>query len=222
MIRKKILLADDHRLVRAGLRMIIEQTADFEVAVEVGDGLEAVRAARQLQPDIALVDLTMPRMNGLEAIAQIARMTPRIRVIALSMHTTEHHVVEALKAGAVGYVVKDAAAEELETALRAVSSDQSWLSPQVSDTVLSRLVRHARGEEDNTVSAEGEPLTARQREVLQLVAEGHSTREIADLLHISVKTVETHRAELMRRLDIHDIAGLTRYAIRHGIVTPER
>lgn len=216
--RKRVLLADDHQLVRAGLRLLIDGLPDFEVVAEVGDGLEAVDAARKLQPELALLDISMPRMSGLEAAAAMRVASPATRVIALSMHASEQHFAAALKAGATGYVVKDSAVTELAEALRAVAAGQHYVSPRIAGSVMQSLARNLRGEQPG-----GDPLLSpRQRQVLQLIAEGRNTREIAEQLHVSVKTVETHRAELMRRLEIHDVAGLTRYAIRAGLVSPDR
>lgn len=213
----RVLIADDHGLVRAGLRMIVEQIDGFEVVGEATDGREAIALARRLEPDVVLIDLTMPVLNGLEAIPLIRRHVPAARVIVLSMHATEQHVAAALRAGATGYVVKDAAVDELAEALSAAIDGGFFVSRQVAAHVRSALVAPAGGE-DGGIGR----LTQRQREVLQLIAEGYSTREIAGMLFISVKTVETHRAEIMRRLDIHDVAGLTRLAIRTGLVSPER
>ncbi|NJM12903.1 MAG: response regulator transcription factor [Synechococcaceae cyanobacterium SM1_2_3] len=216
----KVLLADDHTLVRAGLRSLIDGFEGFCVVAETGDGREAVRLTRQLQPDIALLDISMPGLNGLDATALIARETPDARVVILSMHTAETYVLEALRAGAVGYVVKDAAVDEMERALRAVRKGERWLSPSVSRHLLDEYLRLARGQP--MVGSGMESLTLRQREILQLIAEGHSTREIADRLTISIKTVETHRAQIMDRLNIRDVAGLTRFALRAGLIDPER
>jgi DNA-binding NarL/FixJ family response regulator len=217
--RKRVLLADDHQLVRAGLRLLIDGLPDFEVVAEVGDGIEAVEAARKLQPELALLDISMPRMSGLEAAAAMRVVSPATRVIALSMHTNEQHFAAALKAGATGYVIKDSAVTELAEALRSVAAGKHYVSPRISGSVMQSLARNLRGE--NLVAADP-LLSPRQRQVLQLIAEGRSTREIGERLHVSVKTVETHRAELMRRLDIHDVAGLTRYAIRAGLVSSDR
>ncbi len=216
----KVLLADDHTLVRAGLRSLIDGFEGFCVVAETGDGREAVHLTRQLQPDIALLDISMPGLNGLDATALIARETPNTRVVILSMHTAETYVLEALRAGAVGYVVKDAAVDEMERALRAVQKGERWLSPSVSRHLLDEYLRLARGQP--MVGSSMEALTPRQREILQLIAEGHSTREIADRLTISTKTVETHRAQIMDRLNIRDVAGLTRFALRAGLIDPER
>jgi DNA-binding NarL/FixJ family response regulator len=216
----KVLLADDHTLVRAGLRTLIEGFEGFRVVAETSDGREAVRLTRQLQPDIALIDISMPGLNGLDATALISRETPDTRVVILSMHTAETYVLEALRAGAAGYVVKDAAVDEMERALRAVQKGERWLSPSVSRHLLDEYLRLVRGQ---PIAGSGmEALTPRQREILQLIAEGHSTREIADRLAISIKTVETHRAQIMERLSIRDVAGLTRFALRAGLIDPER
>ncbi|HTT11665.1 MAG TPA: response regulator transcription factor [Burkholderiaceae bacterium] len=217
--RKRVLLADDHQLVRAGLRVLIDALPDFAVVAEVGDGIDAVEQARRLQPELALLDISMPRMSGLEAATAMRIASPGTRVIVLSMHASEQHFAAALKAGATGYVIKDAAVNELAEALRAVAAGDHYVSPRISGAVMQSLARNLRGEE---VGAAGAALSPRQRQVLQLIAEGRNTREIAEQLHVSVKTVETHRAELMRRLDIHDVAGLTRYAIRAGLVSPDR
>ena len=217
--RKSVLLADDHQLVRAGLRLLIDRLPDFQVVAEVGDGIEAIEAARKLQPDVALLDISMPRMGGLEAAMVLHTASPGTRVIALSMHASEQHFAAALKAGATGYVVKDSAVNELAEALRAVTAGSHYVSPRISGALMQSLARNLRGE---AVHAAEPALSPRQRQVLQLIAEGRNTREIAEQLHLSVKTVETHRAELMRRLDIHDVAGLTRYAIREGLVSPDR
>jgi DNA-binding NarL/FixJ family response regulator len=176
-----------------------------------------VRLARELQPDIALVDITMPNMNGLEATTGILAASPQTRVIVLTMHANEQYVSEALKAGAVGYLLKDAATNELAEALRTVTEHGHYLSPRVAGQVLNSFARNLRGEPQPAIT-----LTPRQRQILQLIAEGHSTRAIAEQLHISVKTVETHRAQLMERLGIYDVAGLTRYAIRAGLVSADR
>jgi DNA-binding NarL/FixJ family response regulator len=216
-----IVLADDHTLVRAGLRSLLESLGSFQVVGEAADGREAVRLARQLSPDIVLMDIAMPGLNGLDATARIAREAPASRVIILSMHTAENYVLEALRAGAVGYVVKDAAVTELDLALRAVRRGERWLSPSVSHHLLDEYLRLARSQPATTPGSGLDLLTVRQREILQLIAEGHSTREIASRLSISIKTAETHRAQVMERLGIHDVAGLTRFALRVGLVAPE-
>jgi DNA-binding NarL/FixJ family response regulator len=222
----RILLADDHTLVRAGIRSLLEQLSGIEVVAEADDGREALKKIKTHHPDVALIDVAMPEMNGIEAATRIAREFPHTRVIILSMHATEEYVLQALRAGAVGYLLKDASPAELELAVRSASRGETYLTPAVSKHVIEKYVHRAGG-----VSAEAgkdeppvtpfEVLTPRQREVLQLIAEGRSTKEIAQTLNLSVKTVETHRAQLMQRLDIHDVAGLVRYAIRVGVVKME-
>jgi DNA-binding NarL/FixJ family response regulator len=212
----RILLADDHRLLRAGIKSLLESTGAFEVIAEAENGREAVRLAKALKPDVAMLDIAMPELNGLDAARRLAAECPEVRVLILSMHADEGYVREAMQGGAAGYVLKDADVEELEFAIRAVMRGERYLAPRVSKYVIEGYVR---GLEQ---SGPGAALTRRQREILQLVAEGCTTREIAERLHISVKTVETHRAQLMDRLDIHDVAGLTRYAIRIGLVSGER
>jgi DNA-binding NarL/FixJ family response regulator len=217
-----VLLADDHTLVRAGLRTLVDGFAGFRVVAEAGDGREAVRLARRWKPQIALIDISMPELNGLDATALITKEVPETQVIILSMHIAENYVLAGLRAGAVGYVVKDAAVTELESALRAVLKGERWLSPSVSRHLLDEYLRLVRHPPEETEAPSGlESLTRRQREILQLIAEGCATREIAERLSLSIKTVETHRSQLMERLNIHDVAGLTRFAIRVGLIHPE-
>lgn len=218
MKRTRILLADDHALVRQGIRSLLSEIADFEVVGEADNGREALRLSRALTPEVALMDISMPELNGLDATAQALHEQPQLKVIILSMHATEAYVLEALRAGAAGYLLKDADASELERAIRAVVHGERYLTPSVSHHVIDRFLLAERGER----APEAEALSLRQREVLQLIAEGKSTREIAERLHLSVKTIETHRAHLMQRLEIFDVAGLTRYALRNGLVDPER
>lgn len=214
----RILLADDHVLVRQGIRALLSGIADFEVIGEAENGREALRLIRALAPDVALLDITMPELNGLDTTVRALLEHPKLKVIILSMHAAEAYVLEALRAGAVGYLLKDSDAGELERAVRAVARGGRYLTPSVSHHVIDRFL-HA---EVGARGAGAEALSPRQREVLQLIAEGRNTREIAERVHLSVKTVETHRAQLMQRLEIFDVAGLTRYALRIGLVDPER
>jgi DNA-binding NarL/FixJ family response regulator len=207
----RLVLADDHALVRAGMKSLLESADGFEVVGEAANGREAVRLAKTLRPDVALFDIAMPELNGLDAARRLSTECPEVRVLILSMHTDPGYVREALQAGTAGYVLKDAGVEELELAIRAALRGERYLDPRVSKLVIEGFVR-------GLDVPEGPALTPRQREILQLIAEGRSTREIAQRLHVSVKTVETHRAQLMDRLGIHDVAGLTRYAIRIGLV----
>jgi len=217
MSRLRVLIAEDHGLVRAGLRSLLERLSEVDVVGEASDGHDALQAVAELRPDIVLMDLSMPGLNGLEAAWRISRDHPATRVLVLSMHADEEYVREAVRAGAAGYLVKSADREELVMALRAVARGETWLSPAVTRAFVAGLaggVSHDR-------AGPYQSLTSRQREVLQLIAEGTSTKAIADRLQLSVKTVETHRARLMERLDIHDVAGLVRYALRVGIVGAE-
>jgi DNA-binding NarL/FixJ family response regulator len=213
----RILLADDHTLVRAGIRSLVQSLPGVQVVAEAGDGREALSLIETHQPDVALLDIAMPGLNGLEVAAQVADNFPFVRVLILSMHATEEYVLRALRAGAAGYLLKDADTAELELAIKAVTNGETYLSPAVSKHVTEYVRRIGEGEHSTL-----ERLTPRQREVLQLVAEGHTTQEIARLMNLSVKTVETHRTQLMDRLDIHDIAGLVRYAVREGLVILEK
>lgn len=212
----RVLLADDHDLVRAGFRALLQTMAGVQVVAEADDGRKALDLVRAHQPDVVLMDIGMPGLNGLDATARIAKEFPQTRVIVLSMHKAEEYVLGALKSGAAGYLLKDASPSELDTAIRSVARGDTYLSPPISRQVIDDY-RKRTGDSQGPLDM----LTPRQREILQLIAEGRSTKEIADVLHVSVKTVETHRAQLMERLDIHDVAGLVRYAIRVGLVTPE-
>jgi len=214
----RVLLADNHTLVRAGIRSLLESISGVEVVAEASDGQEALTLIKERNPDIVFMDIAMERMNGLEATRRAGKTFPRVRVIILSIHSNEEYVSQALRAGASGYMLKDAAPSELELAINAVANGATYLSPTISRQVVDDYLRRVNQKEATPL----EMLTPRQREVLQLVAEGSSTKEIAQKLDLGVKTVETHRAQLMERLDIHDIAGLVRYAIRHGLVSSER
>ena len=212
----RVLLADNHTLVRAGLRALLQNIEGIQVVAEAGDGREALRLIAVHQPDLVLMDIAMPEMNGLEATAHVVKEFPQVRVMILSMHANEEYVLQALRSGAMGYVLKDAGISELELAVRAIVRGETYLSPAVSKHVVADYVRRVSSEPSSL-----EQLTSRQREILQLIAEGRTTKEIADLLYVSVKTVETHRLQLMKRLNIHDIAGLVRCAIRMGLVLPD-
>ena len=212
----RVLLAEDHRLVRAGIRELLHALDGVQVVAEAGDGREALQLIQEHQPDIVVLDIAMPGLNGLETASRVAKEFPRVRLIMLSMHASQEYVAQALRAGAAAYLLKDAAVDELELALRAVTRGETYLSSAVSKHVIASYL--GRGKDGTSPFAD---LTARQREILQLIAEGHSTKEIAHTLNVSVKTIEAHRAQLMNRLDIHDIAGLVRYAIREGLVHPE-
>lgn len=214
MPKIRVLLADDHKLFRAGIRSLLQTLDDVEVVAEAGDGRETLRLAAAHRPDVVLIDIMMPNLNGLDAAARIAHAYPHTRVIMLSMSADEDSVLKTLRAGAVGYLVKTADPAELELAIRAAMRGEKFLSSAVSEHVVSVCLNRLDKEQTSL-----ERLTPRQREVLQLVAEGHTTKDIAKMLEISTKTAEGYRGELMRALDIHDIASLTRYAIRAGLVS---
>jgi len=213
----RVLLADDHALVRAGIRALLEGLEEVVVVAEAGNGGEVLELARKHRPDIVLLDISMPGIGGLEASAQLKQELPEVRVVMLSMHANEEYVLQALRAGAVGYMLKDSATAELELALQAVMQGETYLSPPISKQVVEGYVQRVGAEQPAA-----DHLTPRQRQVLQLIAEGLSTKEIAYRLELSVKTVETHRAQLMERLQIRDIAGLVKYAIRNGLVSSEK
>jgi len=214
----RILLADDHALVRQGFRSLLASIPDFEVVGEAANGREALKLIRSVRPEVALMDISMPELNGLDATARALHEFPQLKVIILSMHAAEAYVLEALRTGAVGYVLKDVDAGELERAIRAVARGERFLTSSISHHVIDSFVRAERGER----VVDGAVLSPRQREVLQMIAEGKGTREIAAALDLSVKTIETHRAQLMQRLQIFDVAGLTRHALRIGLIDPER
>jgi DNA-binding NarL/FixJ family response regulator len=208
----RVLLADDHLIVREGLRALLTRESDILVVGEAGDGREALRVAQETRPDVAALDLSMPLLNGLEASRQMAGWDRGPRSILLTMHAEDRYVIEALRAGVRGYVLKKQAAADLVRAIREVAAGAVYLSPGVSAAVAEAIRSPAPISDDL--------LTAREREVLQLVAEGKTTKEISAILGISVKTADAHRTRLMQKLDIHDVAGLTRYAIRQGLIEP--
>ncbi len=211
----RILLADDHKLLREGLRALIEEQENMTVVAEAEDGRSAVQLAAKLSPDIVVMDISMPGLNGIDATRRITAESPGIKVIALSMHAERDFVVEMFKAGAAGYLLKDCAFEELILAIRAVSSKKAYLSSKLSDTMIKDYVNLFPKKKLSAFSE----LTAREREVLQLLAEGKNTREVAAKLNVSTKTVETFRRLIMKKLDIHSVAELTKYAIRAGLTS---
>ncbi|HKB06992.1 MAG TPA: response regulator transcription factor [Candidatus Polarisedimenticolia bacterium] len=219
----RVLVADDHAIVRQGLRAILDAEARIEVVGEAADGREAVRKALTLVPDIVIMDVSMPRMNGLEATSRIVKESPSIKVVALSMHSSEEYVYSLLKAGAKGYLLKESVSSDLVDAIRAVMDGGTYLHPAISAKVVDGYLKRPQSK---TRAGALEILTPREREILQLIAEGHTNKEIAALLILSVKTIENHRTRIMDKLEIHNVAGLTRYAISHGISTtavrPER
>jgi DNA-binding NarL/FixJ family response regulator len=213
----RILLADDHALIRAGIRALLERLHGVEVVGEASDGRETLVLVKEYQPDIVLMDIAMPGLNGLEALQRIRHEFPETNVLILSVFADEEFVAQALHLGAAGYLIKGSVPAELELALRAVARGETYLSPSVSKQVVRQYLERVAGG-----SSLFEILTPRQREILQLIGEGRSTKEIATTLSLSIKTVERHKSELMDRLDIHDIAGLVRYAIRMKLVNPDQ
>ena len=213
----RVLLADDHALVRAGIRALLEKIPNVEVIGEANSGREALEMIKSKMPNLVLMDIAMSELGGLEALPRITKDFPGVNVIILSAHANEEYVIRALRSGAVGYMLKDAATAELELAIRSVGEEKTYLSPSISRTVINDYLERIGG----SVSPL-EQLTPRQREILQLLAEGRNTKEIASDLDISVKTVESHRLQLMERLNIHDVPGLVRYAVRSGLVSAER
>jgi len=211
----RILLADDHRLMSSGLRSLLGKEPDMAVVGEAYDGRMAVRLAEELAPHVVVLDVTMPDLNGIEAARQILKRTPATKVLALSMHCDHRYVSEMLLAGASGYLVKDCALEELAQAIRVVHDGQRYLSPKVTSAVVDEYVRRLGGDRPKAMSV----LTNREREVLQLLAEGRTTKQIARRLHVSPKTIETHRRQLMQKLDLHSVAELTKFAVKEGITS---
>lgn len=212
----RILLADDHALVRAGIRALLERMTGVEVVGEANDGIEALAMVQAHQPDVLLLDIAMRGLNGLETAARVANEFPQIKVIILSMHANEEYVIQALRTGAAGYLLKDSATVELEMALAAMGRGETYLSPAISRTVINGYLARVSGGGE----VPGRPLTPRQLQILKQVAEGQSTKEIAFALNLSVKTVETHRAQLAERLGIRDVPGLVKYAMRIGLIPP--
>jgi DNA-binding NarL/FixJ family response regulator len=212
----RILLADDHTLVRQGLRRIIEEHPDWSVIAESADGRDAVRLALELTPDVAVLDIGMPQLNGIEATRQIVKRAPAVRVLVVSMHSDEAHVVQAVEAGAVGYLLKDSADTDLVDAVKAAIRGKSFFSPVVAAVLLDECRRSlaTRGVTDRY-----ESLSDRERETFQLIAEGHSNKEIAEIMGISVTTVETHRGHVLEKLDLHSVAEIVLYAVRRGIIS---
>ncbi len=215
----RILLADDHKLFRQGLRALIDKNHELNVVGEARNGREAIQMAAKSSPRVVVMDISMPDMNGIEATRRIAERNPSIKIIALSMHSNRRLVLEILKAGARGYLLKDCAFEELMTAIRTIMNGKIYLSPEISDTMIKDYIRNSTQKKDGSVFS---ILSSREQEVLQLLAEGRTAKQIAYKLDLSVKTIETHRQKIMNKLGIHSIAEMTKYAIREGLTSLDR
>ncbi len=215
MEKKTIVIAEDHTILREGLRSLLSGDDEFKVVGEAEDGLEAVRSASSLTPDLILLDLAMPKMNGIAAIKEIKKQTPQTKVLALTIHKSEEYILEAFQSGADGYCLKDSTHYELLMAIRSVLSGKTYLSPDISEKVLTGYLE---GKKSIKTSTSWDSLTQREREILKLIGEGYKNKEISDYLCISVKTVEKHRANLMKKLDLHNVSALTAYSIEKGLV----
>ncbi|MGB7060854.1 MAG: response regulator transcription factor [Candidatus Zixiibacteriota bacterium] len=215
MKKIKLLVADDHKIFRQGIKKLLEEESDLQVVGEASDGREAVKKTTELKPDVILMDIAMANLNGLEATRQIKKHLPSAKVIMVTMHKNEEYVLQSFQAGASGFILKEGAVEELVSAIRSINSDKSFLSPSISKTLIDAYMRKM---ETGKTETPFDLLTDREREVLQLIAEGYTNREVAKSLFISVKTVEAHRAHIMQKLNIHDIAKLVKYAIQKGLV----
>ncbi|MEE4264446.1 MAG: response regulator transcription factor [Desulfobacteraceae bacterium] len=214
--KTKVVIVEDHRLFREGLKSLLADKPDFEMVGEAGDGLEAIRCIRKHQPNLVLLDLSMPKMNGISVMREIKGQYPEIKILALTIHESDQYVLEAFEAGADGYCLKDAGRNELRVAVDSVLQGKRYISPSISDNVLEGYLTGRKKLKSKT---SWDTITPREREVLKLLGEGYQNKEISDMLHISVKTVEKHRANIMSKLDLHNAAALTAYAIDHGLVT---
>ncbi len=214
--KKRIIIAEDHTILREGLRALLSSDPEFEVVAEAEDGRDAIQCVQNLTPDLVLMDLSLPRMNGMDAIQEIKKRCPETRVLALTVHRTEEYILATLRAGADGYVLKDATHTELVMGIKSVLKGKPYLSPGVSDKVIEGYLE---GRKSLRPVTPWDTLTQREREVLKLIAEGYKNKEIADYLYISAKTVEKHRANLMKKLDLHNTSALTAFAMEKGLVT---
>jgi DNA-binding NarL/FixJ family response regulator len=214
--KTKIVIVEDHKLFREGLKSLLSDKADLEVIGEAGDGLEAIRTVKKCRPDLLLLDLSMPKMNGISVMKEIKNQFPEIKIMALTIHESDQYVLEAFEAGADGYCLKDAGRSELMVAVDSVLQGKRYISPSISENVLEGYMT---GRKKLKPKTSWDTITQREREVLKLLGEGYQNKEISDMLHISVKTVEKHRANIMNKLDLHNAAALTAYAIEHGLVT---
>lgn len=213
---KKIIIAEDHRLFREGIKALLESNSDFEIVCEAGDGLEAIRCTQEHRADLMILDLSMPKLGGISALKDIKRQFPEVKILVLTIHQSDQYVLETFEAGADGYCLKDASRNELLVAIESVLSGNTYLSPGISEQVIEGYIE---GRKKLKTKTTWDTITQREREVLKLLGEGYQNKEIAELLHISVKTVEKHRANIMSKLDLHNVAALTAYAMEKGLVT---
>lgn len=214
--KKKVMIAEDHKLFREGLKSMLSAREDLDIIAEAEDGLEAIRLVKRNQPDLLLVDLSMPRLSGISVMKDVKSQFPDVKILALSIHESDQYVLEAFEAGTDGYCIKDASRDELMFAIDSVLEGKTYISPGIADNVMEGYLEESRKLKTKT---SWDTVTQREREVLKLLAEGYLNKEIADFLHISVKTVEKHRANIMNKLDLHNAAALTAYAIEQGLVT---
>lgn len=214
----RVVIAEDHTILREGLKALLSSNPSFNVIGEAEDGRDAIQCVQKLLPDLVLMDLSMPRMNGMEAIKEIKRRSPKTKILVLTVHKTEEHILATLQAGADGYALKDSTSQELMIAIKSVLSGKTYLSPGISEKVIEGYLE---GRKTSKPKSAWDTLTPREREVLKLIGEGYKNKEIADYLYISLKTVEKHRANLMEKLDIHNVSGLTAFAIEKGLVNRE-
>jgi DNA-binding NarL/FixJ family response regulator len=212
----RIVIVEDHRILREGLRSLLSSNPDFEVVGEAADGREAIRCVEKCKPDLVLMDLSMPKMDGLDAIGEVKNRCPNAKLLVLTVHKAEEYIFESLKAGADGYLLKDATHEELTLAIKNVLDGKPYLSPGISGKLVEGYLE---GRKISTSSSKAEILTQRERQILKLIAEGHKNKEIADFLCISIKTVEKHRANLMKKLNLHNASAITAYALEKGVIT---
>jgi DNA-binding NarL/FixJ family response regulator len=217
-VKTKVVIVEDHRLFREGLKSMLADKSEFEVVGEAGDGVEAITCIRRRKPNLVLLDLSMPKMNGISVMREIKSQFPEIKILALTIHESDRYVLEAFEAGADGYCLKDAGRNELMVAVSSVLEGKTYISPTISDNVMEGYLTGRKKLKSKTT---WDTITPREREVLKLLGEGYQNKEIAEMLHISVKTVEKHRANIMTKLDLHNAAALTAYAIEHGLVAKE-
>jgi len=217
--KKQIFIVEDHQLFREGLKAMLSPSQEYEIIGEAEDGLEAIRLIKKQKPDLVLLDLSMPRMNGFSVLREIKGAMPEVKILVLSIHESDQYVLQAFEALADGYAIKDSSREELRVAIRSVLEGKKYISPGIADSVLEGYLD---GRKTLKTKSAFDTVTEREKEILKLLGEGYQNKEIADLVHISVKTVEKHRANIMAKLDLHNVAALTAFAFQHGLITTKR